>query len=44
MVGKIWDGLRYRSPLPYHGIVWDIELRSHIIADIVRALNEMNVP
>ena len=25
----------YRGVVPYHGMVWDLDLRSHIIADNV---------
>ena len=42
MVGKIWDGMGYRGPLPYHEMVWDIGLRSHTIAGMVWVLNGMS--
>ena len=29
----------YRGSVPYHGMVWDIGLRSHTIADMVWVLN-----
>ena len=40
-VGKIRDGMGNGGPLPYHGMVWDIGLRSHTIAGMVWVLNGM---
>ena len=29
VAGKIWDGLGYWGVVPYHGMVWDHDPRSH---------------
>ena len=42
MVGKIWDGMGYKGVVSYDGMVRDIALRSHIIADMVWVLNGMS--
>ena len=42
VVGKIWDGMGYRGVVPYHGMVWDIGLRSHTVARMVWVLTGMS--
>ena len=35
VIEKMWDGMGYRGLIPYHGIIWHLDLKSHTIAGIV---------